>query len=489
MDTTPSKSPTAKKTKFGIVGGLGAIGGADLLLKIVKSTPARGDQDQLDISFEQRPFDDNGAVADESYNPNHRKFYVYNTLKEMERRGCEAALLPCFVSHSFLREVAPELELTILSLVDAARDKLDRDHAEARKIGVLTSSFVRKAKLFDELGAERTIVYPDDALQAEAVMPAIYGPDGLKAGRLSSRAVDLITAACQNLAEKGAEAIILGSTEIPVLFDALATRVDIPLLDVNLAYAEYAVAYAGARPSPPFKIGVVGGVGPAATVDFVDKVVKRTSAARDQDHIKMVVEQNPQIPDRTANLIGDGDDPTIPLYSTCKRLEADGADAIAIPCNTAHAYVARIQKHLTAPIVNMLTETVAHIRAAHPDVQRVGLLATNGTVESGVYQEIIEDAGLTLITPDAPMQAQVMEAIYGETGVKAGFTEGQCRDDLAAVIAHIRDKGAEAAILGCTELPLIAPEAGEDMPILLDPTDILARKCVALAQGEAARGV
>lgn len=481
---------TPKRNKFGIVGGLGAIGGADLLMKIIKSTPAGGDHEQLDISFEQQPFDDAGAVADASYNPNHRKFYVYNTLKEMERRGCQAALLPCFISHSFLGEVAPEVGLTVLSLLDAVHDKLSRDHPEARRIGVITSSYVRKTCLFDRaLGPDRQVIYPTDDVQAAAVMLAVYGPAGIKAGRLSGHSVEWLAQACENLMALGADVIVLGSTELPILIETLRPRVASPILDVNQAYAEYALAHSGAGRSQPFEIGVVGGVGPAATVDFMDKVVKRTRAARDQDHIKMVVEQNPQIPDRTANLISDGDDPTIPLYSTCKRLEADGADAIAIPCNTAHAYVARIQKHLGVPIVNMLTETAAHIRAAHPEVCSVGLLATAGTVASGVYQEALEAVGLTLVTPDALMQARVMEAIYGKNGVKASFTTGQCRDDLLAAIKHVRDKGAEAAILGCTELPLIAPEAEarDGLPVLLDPTDILARKCVVLAQGASDR--
>lgn len=475
-----------KQMKYGVVGGLGAIGGADLLLKIIKSTPASGDHEHLDIGFVQHPFDDAGAVADEAYDPTHRKFYVYNTLKEMERRGCQTALLPCFVSHSFLGEIAPELSLTVLDILDAVRAKLNRDHPDARRVGVVTSSFVRAKRLFERaLGAERELIFPDQEVQREAVMPAVYGPWGVKAGRLSGPSVKRIIDACEHLQARGAEVIVLGSTELPILIDSLRPHVAVPLLDVNQAYAELAVAHECAQRLRPFKIGVVGGVGPAATVDFVGKVVKRTRAGRDQDHIKMVVEQNPQIPDRTANLIGDGEDPTIPLYATCKRLEAEGADAIAIPCNTAHAYVARIQRHLGVPIVNMLTETAAHIRAAHPGVRKVGLLATSGTVQSGVYRAALEEAGLTLITPDAPMQDRVMAAIYGETGVKAGYTEGQCREDLAAAIAHLRDKGAEIAILGCTELPLIAPSPEEaereGFPALLDPTDILARKCVALA--------
>lgn len=478
-------SLTSTRMKFGIVGGLGAIGGADLLLKIIKSTPADGDHEQLDISFEQSPFDDSAAIADEHYNPGHRKFHVYNTLLDMEQRGCKAALVPCFVSHSFLDEIAPEVSLTILSILEAIRDNLRRDHPSVRRVGVLTSSYVRKTGVFDRaLGQMYDVIYPDQDVQSAAVMPAVYGPEGIKAGRLSGRSVDMVAMACENLIQRGAELVILGSTELPILMDALKQRLDIPILDANQAYADFAVAYRDAPATRPFKLGVVGGVGPAATVDFMDKVVKGTTAARDQDHIKMVVEQNPQIPDRTANLISDGDDPTIALYSTCKRLVAEGADAIAIPCNTAHAYVARIQKHLGVPIVNMLTETVAHIRETHPEVRNVGLLATNGTVQSGVYQEFIDEAGLTLIVPDAPSQELLMTAIYGELGVKAGITDGQCRDDLRAAIGHLGDKGAEVVILGCTELPLIAPEAGtrDGLPVLLDPTGILARKCVSLAQ-------
>ncbi len=490
---TNSGRNAGKRRKYGIVGGLGAVASADILLKLVKSTPALGDHEHLDISFEQHPYDDAGAVADESYNPNHRKFHVYNTLKEMERRGCDVALLPCFISHCFLDEVAPEVGLRVLDILEAIREALDRDFPGARRIGVLTSSFVRKRQLFERLAEDRwEVIYPEPAVQAGAVMEAVYGPEGIKAGRLRGRSVALLAEACRNLAGQGAEVILPGFTEIPILSDVLQPELEVPILDSNQAYASYAIAYDGAHAGRPFKLGVVGGVGPAATVDFMDKVVRRTEAGRDQDHVKMVVEQNPQIPDRTANLIGEGEDPTIPLYATCKRLEAEGADAIAIPCNTAHAFVERIQRHLAIPIINMLSETLAHIRRAHPGVRRVGLLATSGTVQSGVYQEILEAAGLSVIAPDKPMQQRVMDAIYGEAGVKAGFTEGSCREDLAAAIAQVAAKGAEVVILGCTELPLIAPAAGGDKPtgtpILLDPTDILARRCVSLAKGEGASG-
>ncbi|RYF29607.1 MAG: aspartate/glutamate racemase family protein, partial [Comamonadaceae bacterium] len=190
---------------------------------------------------------------------------------------------------------------------------------------------------------------------------------------------------------------------------------------------------------------------------------------------------------RTANLIGDGPDPTVALYATCKKLEAGDADLIAIPCNTAHAFVERIQPYLSIPIVNMLHETVQHLRTKHPALCRVGLLATSGTLASRVYHEAAEAAGLKPIAPDDAHQALVMSAIYGERGVKAGFTGGACRDELMAALAHLVQRGAEAVILGCTELPLLLAQserfavAGTHI-VLLDPTDLLARKCIALSR-------
>ena len=208
------------------------------------------------------------------------------------------------------------------------------------------------------------------------------------------------------------------------------------------------------HPRAPFKVGVVGGVGPLATVDFMGKVVKLTEASRDQDHIKMIVEQNPQIPHRTEYLVRNGTDPTIALFATCKKLEASEAKLIAIPCNTAHAFIDRIQSHLRIPVLNMLDETMAQVAGCYPG-ERVGLLATTGTIESGVYADAATRVGIEVIVPDAPHQALVMEAIYGPRGVKAGFTEGQCRDDRHAVAAHLEGRGVRVMVLGCTELPLI----------------------------------
>jgi aspartate racemase len=487
--TSTSDGKTPAKHRYGVVGGLGVIAGADLLLKMIGTTQRNPLLRDVDIAFEQRHFDSGPSIADETYNASRRKFYVYNTLKEMEARGIDTALVPCFVSHTFLREITPELDMRVISLFDALRDWLAREHPALRTIGVLTSTYVQKSGIFErELGGQYQIVYPDAAVQSAKLMRAIYGPAGVRAGHHGGECVELLAEACSCLVAKGAQIIVPGLTEVPVLIESLRPLVVVPVIDSNLVYAEYALGCETAPPVREFKLGVVGGVGPAATVDFMHKVVRLTGAARDQDHIKMMVEQNPQIPDRTANLIGSGADPTISLLATCKQLEAGGANAVAIPCNTAHAFVDRIQPYLSIPIVNMLSEVVQHVRSQMPAVRRVGLLATSGTVASGVYREVAEVAGLQLLVPEEAVQDLVMQAIYGERGVKAGFTSGLCSDLLATAIDHLARQGAEAIILGCTELPLIAIDVaiGQAMA-LLDPTEILAARCVALASESAVK--
>ncbi|MDT4843429.1 Glutamate racemase [compost metagenome] len=317
-------------------------------------------------------------------------------------------------------------------------------------------------------------------------MTAVYGSAGIKAGHLEGVALELLHQACQDLQNQGATLLLPGMTELSLVIPDLHRR-GIHCIDVNQVYADYATASESTGTTPPFKLGIVGGVGPAATVDFMGKVVKNTPAGRDQDHIKMVVEQNPQIPDRTANLLHRETDPTVAMYSTCKRLECEGANAIAIPCNTAHAYVERIQGHLGIPIINMLTETIDFIQRTYGSERQVGLLATSGTIQSRVYHHAAERVGLSLLVPDETEQALVMSSIYGESGVKAGHTSGQCRDELVAAATHLVKKGATVLILGCTELPLILPQV-DDVQIegvsvaFVDPTNVLAQRCVALAR-------
>lgn len=478
------------KKSIGIIGGLGMLAGADLFFKLAKATAAdREAATGYDVVFEQQPFQDGGIDGEAHASQNRRKMYVFDMIRQLESRSVHSVLVPCFISHTFISELQAETRLLVVSIMDALLAHLRKRTPEPRKIGVLTSNYVKSKGLFERYFADRgyEVVYPDAEVQDGCVMPAIYGSSGIKSGHLQGESIELLQRACTNLLLKGAQVIIPGATEIAVVSDALQER-GVSIVDANQAYVQYALSYQGEGPAKSFKVGVIGGVGPAATVDFLDKIVRNTSAERDQDHIKLVLEHNPQIPDRTAALIGDGPDPTLALYSACKKLEASDADLIAIPCNTAHAFVERIQPYLSIPIVNMLFEAVIYITSQCGTRKKVGLLATSGTIASRVYQDVADAAQLTLLTPDEVHQALVMRTIYGEHGVKAGYLDGACREQLMQALTHLVERGAEVIILGCTELPLLIAQsdhfavAGKSI-LMLDPTEILARKCVSLSLG------
>ncbi|SAK86977.1 aspartate racemase [Caballeronia hypogeia] len=471
--------------KFGVVGGLGPLASADVFFKLIKSTPATRDAEHFDAIFEQQPF--RSADAD-SETLTQRKLYIFDLISSFEKRGVTTVVLPCFLSHTFIDELKANAPLQIVDMVEAVRSHVRRKFPAVRRVGVLASAHTRRRQLFEKYFAspEFEVIHPRaNADGVDLVTEAIYGADGVKSGNLRGRPVELLRAACEDLIAQGANVIVPGLTEIALVADELGA-LRVPLVDSNLAYAQYVVSGQYESPETIFKVGVVGGVGPAATVDFIHKIVRATPARRDQDHIKLLVEQNPQIPDRTENLVGNGPDPTISLYATCKKLEAGGADLIAIPCNTAHAFVERIQPYLGIPIVNMLTTTVRFLRETFPSLRDVGVLATSGTLASGVYEKALESQGLRQVVPGPALQARVMEAIYGTEGVKAGFTSGRCQEDIGAAIEGLIAQGVEVVILGCTELPLLLRDThftgvnGTRVSVV-DPTDVLAKQCVAYA--------
>lgn len=474
---------TAVDQTFGIIGGLGSLAGADLLLNLVKTQPILADLDKYHFLFEQHPFKDLDIPLKQNINLTSRKLYVYKLCSSFADKGVDKVLLPCFASHTFRKELQAELAIPILDMMEAIKCHVVST-PQKKRLAVVSTEFVRFSGLFEEyFGEDFELIYPNEKGQ-NLVMEAVYGVNGIKSGSVTGRPLELIHQVCIDLQRMGADLILPGITEIALLADELHRR-GINILDSNEIYAKFATT-SNAKATNPFKLGIVGGVGPAATVDFMSKVINNTPAERDQDHIKMVVEQNPQIPDRTGNLINHETDPTIALYATCKTLECEGADAIAIPCNTAHAFVERIQPHLNVPIVNMLTETISYIVNTYGTDQSIGLLATSGTIASRVYHRAAEHFGVDLVCPDPDYQLKVMASIYGEKGVKAGFTNGKCVEDVTAAIENLVDQAVSIVLLGCTELPLMFPNqeviiVGANKLSLIDPTMILAKKCISLA--------
>ncbi|MDX1365219.1 MAG: amino acid racemase [Arenibacter latericius] len=468
--------------KIAVIGGLGALSGADLFFKLLKNKEALKNQKNYHFIFEQQPYSQIESALFEEQDIKSRKFYTFNLCKTFEQNKVSKILLPCFASHSFIDELQKETSISIVNIFDAITNYLSLKFEKGTKIGVLTSSFVKESTLLTKYFQDYELIYPTNQSQ---LMQAIYAETGIKNGYLDGLPLEYVYEACLELKAKGCEVILPCITEISLLVNQLWKR-GVPIVDVNQVYADYALSIGNIPQLKPFKLGIVGGVGPSATVDFMNKIIQSTPAKKDQDHIKMIVEQNPQIPDRTANLIHNQTDPTIALFSTCKKLEAAGANAIAIPCNTAHAFVKEIQDHLNVPIVNMITTTAEYILENFGKGTIVGLLATSGTIQSKVYFNVLTHFGLQIVVPDETHQNLVMESIYGEMGVKAGYTSGLCKEQINGGVNHLIKKNAQVIILGCTELPLLFPQnqGYNDTKFsieLIDPTLILAKKVVQLA--------
>lgn len=226
------------------------------------------------------------------------------------------------------------------------------------------------------------------------------------------------------------------------------------------------------------QVGIIGGMGPLATCDLMKKVINLTDAKTDQEHIHIYVDCNTSIPDRTAAILGDGPDPVPQMVRSAVKLQAMGADVLIMPCNTAHYFYDRVAPFVDIPILHMLQETARE--AKRQGIHTVGLLATNGTLQSGVYNKAFDQEGIQVITPDEEGQKAVMEVIYDV--VKAGKTEADL-SRFHAALDTLLSQGAETLVLGCTELPIAFEMFHIDKPVL-DPTTILAAAAVRFASQE-----
>ncbi|MDR3334843.1 MAG: amino acid racemase [Treponema sp.] len=241
-------------------------------------------------------------------------------------------------------------------------------------------------------------------------------------------------------------------------------------------------------------IGIIGGVGPYAGLDFLRNICNNTRAVKDQDHINSLLVSCPSlIPDRTAFLLGDEkDNPAYGMVTCAKMLYDAGARYVSVACNTAHAgriftpFCTMVERFEGLTIVNMLETCVVYVKT-RLQVHRIGLLATKGTYTSGVYHEYFrEEEGFTLMEPAAAEQEAIHAAIYNETfGIKAHSAPVtvQAKIILQEAITALAGRGAEAVILGCTELPLAVSPSKGGLP-LLDPGLLTARRLIELIAPE-----
>ena len=222
------------------------------------------------------------------------------------------------------------------------------------------------------------------------------------------------------------------------------------------------------------KLGVLGGMGPQATQVFYQFVLDRTDALRDQDHLPAVILSDTGIPDRTtAILSGDTEGLYARLLKDAKLLEGCGCTALAIPCNTSHYFADRLQGEIGVPIIHMLRET-AKLLAAQGK-KRPGILATDGTIRTGLYQKACADVGMEAAVPDREIQTLVMSIIYDE--IKQG--EKGSRDKFAHIDRAVRGMGCDCAILACTELSVFATYHPLP-PFYVDAMMVMAERAVEL---------
>jgi aspartate racemase len=223
-------------------------------------------------------------------------------------------------------------------------------------------------------------------------------------------------------------------------------------------------------------VGILGGMGPEATVDLMQRIIRLTPALDDVDHIRCIVDSNPKVPSRIKAIIeGDGEDPGPCMADMGRRLESWGADFLVIACNTAHYYYDAVQDAVDIPVINLIDLVTRHVKTHFPDQGIVGILASPAVAMTGLYAKRFKPMGIDDIWPDPDHQKRLLGIIKA---VKKGDTGDRVRSDFAGVCENLKERGASLAIIACTELSAL----GGTLPIdCVDAAEILASEIVQVA--------
>ena len=221
-------------------------------------------------------------------------------------------------------------------------------------------------------------------------------------------------------------------------------------------------------------IGILGGMGPLATADLYRKIVENTKADGDNDHIRVYIDSNCAIPDRTAAILRGGPDPVPEMLDALRNLEKCGADCVIMPCNTAHSFLPRLQERTALPILDMREITAAQCAARFPGA-RACLLGTKGTLEAKIYDAALAQQGVDFLLPGERERDELMRLIYGV--VKASRPLKPEMEAWHELLVTLRGQGADYFVLACTELPILAAALGHPGPFI-DPTLELAKAAI-----------
>lgn len=221
-------------------------------------------------------------------------------------------------------------------------------------------------------------------------------------------------------------------------------------------------------------LGILGGMGPLATADLFRKIVLNTRASHDNDHIRIYIDDNSSIPDRTGAILRGGPSPLPAMTDSLRKLEACGAECIIMPCNTAHYYIDELSSLTNVPFISITDATADFCKRTFPE-KTACILGTAATLAMGLYDKALTKAGVPFIKPDEEDTRRLMRVIYD--GVKAGAPLSSVAADWDRVLENGRARGADYFILGCTELPIIAEEL-KTPGDFADPTYALAKAAI-----------
>ncbi len=224
----------------------------------------------------------------------------------------------------------------------------------------------------------------------------------------------------------------------------------------------------------PLTVGVLGGLGPVATLDFYAKVIALTPAARDQEHLHLIIDSNPRVPNRNEAVAGTGPSPGPALAAMAKRLESAGADFLVMACNAAHAFQSELEAAVSVPFVSIIDETVRATVERCPGVQKVGVLGSSGCLDARLYQNAFARHGVEVIVPESTERETFMTLLYR---VKAGDKGDEVCAATRTLAESLVAGGAQAVVAGCTEVPLVLAQDALPVP-LVDSSAVLAERTV-----------
>ncbi len=229
---------------------------------------------------------------------------------------------------------------------------------------------------------------------------------------------------------------------------------------------------------PPLTVGVLGGLGPEATLDFYAKVLALTPAARDQEHLHLIIDSNPKVPNRNEAVAGTGPSPGPMLAEMAVRLEGAGADFLVMACNAAHAFQGDIESAVSVPFVSIVEETVKATLERSPNMKRVGVLASSGCLDARLYQNAFAEYGVEVFVPKGNEREMFMSLLYR---IKAGDKGEEVCEAMCTLAGLLISKGSEAIVAGCTEVPLVLGEPDLLHPFI-DSSAVLAERTVRYAR-------